>query len=214
VLKTAVCSLTAAWLVVGAATQTPDAMTLTFDQDKVGAPPPGFAFAAMRQPGPGSWLVERPGSNGHLVHVADRLAQGYALAVYDGPSWRDVNLSVRLRLAGGRRAGGLVWHYVDNQNYYATVLDVTRGELAMYRVAGGNRIRMEFEDDLELDAEAWHTMKIAHTGKSTRVSLGGIRVFEDDHRGQDRPATGRVGLIAAGDADVWFDDIRIDPPAR
>jgi hypothetical protein len=44
------------------------------------------------------------------------------------------------------------------------------------------------------------------------VSLGGIRVFEDSHRGQDRPGAGRVGLIAAGDAEVWFDDLRVDSP--
>ena len=33
-------------------------------------------------------------------------------------------------LAGGRRAGGIVWHYVDNQHYYASVLDLSRGEIS------------------------------------------------------------------------------------
>jgi hypothetical protein len=212
VTRSAAFSFAAACFVVGMGASDQQAAIFGFDNDKTGAPPAGFVFAAMRQPAPGSWEVRRTGTSGYLVHETDAGAHGYAFAVHDGPDWRDLSVSVRLRLTGGRRAGGLVWHYLDNQHYYAAVLDLAQGELSLYRVAGGNRIRMEFEDDLELDPEAWHTMKVNHTAKSTRVSLGGIRVFEDAHRGQDRPDAGKVGLIAAGDASVWFDDLRIDPP--
>ena len=211
-IRSAAFSLAAAWLLVGLAVDGQEAAVFGFDHDKAGSPPPGFLFAAMRQPAPGSWIVRRNGSTAYLAHETDQGAQGYALAIYDGPSWRDVSVSVRVRLSGGRRAGGLVWHYVDSQHYYAAILDLTQREVALYRVGGGNRVLMESEDDLELDPDAWHTMKVAHTGKSTRVSLGGIRVFEDSHRGQDRPGTGRVGLIAAGDAHVWFDDLRVELP--
>jgi hypothetical protein len=213
-MRIAAISVAAAWLIVGATTRAQEATTLTFDQEKPGTPPARFMFAAMRQPGAGSWIVRRQGTRGHLAHDADPAATGYALAVFSGSSLRDLALSVRLRLSGGRRTGGLIWHYQDEQNYYASVLDLQRGELTMYRVASGNRVQLEFEDDLELDLEAWHTMKVVHTGNSTRVSLGGIRVFEDEHRGQDRARGGRVGLVAAGDAEVWYDDLRIDLPSR
>lgn len=205
-------SLAAAWLVVGVATHAQNTTTFGFDQEKAGTPPLGFTFAAMRQPAPGAWLVRREGTNGYLAHDPDTASQGYALAVLDNSPAGSVTLSVRLRLAGGRRAGGIVWHYTDNQHYYASVLDLSRGEISVYRVASGNRTRMEFEDDLELDPDAWHTMKVAHTGHSTRVSLGGIRVFEDTRRDKEGTSGGRVGLIAAGDADVWYDDLRIDLP--
>ena len=92
--------------------------------------------------------------------------------------------SVRLRLAGGARAGGLVWQYQDEHNFYAAMLDLTRQELSMYRVTGGNRVRLETEDDLELDPEAWHTLKVARDDGRIYVALGGIRVFEErDERG-------------------------------
>ena len=212
-LRTAALSFGAECIAVGALASAgqPDTV-VDFDHDKVGAPPAGFVFAAMRQPTPGTWLVRKTGPATYLEHETDGSAQGYALAVYDGPTWRDLTVSVRLRLSGGRRAGGLVWHFVDSQHYYAAVLDLAQGELSLYRMAGGNRIRMEFEDDLELDPDAWHTMKVTHTAKSTRVSLGGIRVFEDAHRGQDRPDAGKVGVIAAGDALAGFDDLRVDVP--
>jgi hypothetical protein len=204
--------LTAAWLIVGAATRAQQATVFGFDQEKAGTPPAGFTFAAMRQPAPGAWLVRRAGTNGYLAHDPDTTSQGYALAVLDHSPPGDGVVSVRLRLAGGRRAGGIVWHYMDSQHYYASVLDLSRGEISLYRVASGNRSRIEFEDDLELDPEAWHTMKVSHTGRSTRVSLGGIRVFEDSRRDKEGTGTGRIGLIAAGDADVWYDDLRIDLP--
>jgi hypothetical protein len=211
-MKPTALSLAAAWLVVGVMTRAQSATVFGFDQEKPGTPPAGFTFAAMRQPAPGAWLIRRTGTNGYLVHDPDIASQGYALAVLDSSPQSDVTISVRLRLAGGRRAGGIIWHYVDNQHYYASILDLSRGEISVYRVAAGNRSRMEFEDDLELDPEAWHTMKVSHTGRSTRVSLGGIRVFEDARRDKEGTGAGRVGLIAAGDADVWYDDVRIDHP--
>ena len=204
--------LTAAWLVIGVTTGAQQPTVFGFDQEKAGTPPAGFTFAAMRQPAPGAWLVRRAGTNGYLAHDPDIASQGYALAVLDNSPQGELVVSVRLRLAGGRRAGGILWHYVDNQHYYASILDLSRGEISLYRVASGNRSRIEFEDDLELDPEAWHTMKVSHTGRSTRVSLGGIRVFEDTRRDKDGTGAGRVGLIAAGDADVWYDDFRIDLP--
>jgi hypothetical protein len=210
-MKSTALSLVAAWLLAGVAWPAQTATHVSFDHDKPGAPPAGFSFAAMRQPAPGAWLVRRTGTNGYLVHDPDVASQGYALAVVDALPPAEVNVSVRLRLAGGQRAGGIVWHYVDSQHYYASVLDLSRREISVYRVSSGNRSRMEFEDDLELDPEAWHTMKVSHTGHSTRVSLGGIRVFEDSRREKDGAGGGRVGLMAAGDADVWFDDLHIEP---
>jgi len=186
----------------------------TFDTDKVGQPPATFEFAAMRQDTPGRWLVRRDGSNGALVHEADAAAAGYALALSPASPLRDLEASVRVRLAGGTRAGGLVWRYRDPQHYYATVLDLVEGELALFRVTEGNRTFLEREDDLELDPNAWHTLRVVHDESRIVVSLGGIRVFEERDRRYDRDETGRTGVIAAGEAEAWFDDLRIEPERR
>jgi hypothetical protein len=203
------CALAAALVLAGAAA--PLAPIQTFDADPPGARPPGFTFAAMRRPAPGVWLIRRAGANGYLAHEADAAQRGFGLALSAADPPRDASVSVRLRLAGGSRAAGLVWRYQNEDNHYQVVLDLVRRELAMYRVVGGNRIRVEDEDDLDLDADAWHTLKVAHDGPKIRVSLGGIRVFEDEDR---TFRSGRAGLIAAADADVWFDDFRMDPAGR
>lgn len=188
------------------AAQTPIART--FDDDRAGAEPAGFAFTAMRQAGAGAWLVQRTAARSHLMHTADPAARGFSLAIASGERWRDATISVRLRLSGGTRRGGIAWRYQSADDHYQVVLDLVRRELAMYRVVAGNRVRMDDEDDLELDAEAWHTLKIVHAGDEVRVSLGGIRVFEEVDR---TFKIGTVGLVAAGDADIAFDDFRVTP---
>jgi hypothetical protein len=181
----------------------------TFDKAPVGVSPPGFTFGSMRQPGPGRWTVQKRELGAVLCHERDE-STGYSLAIAHGVAPSDLVISVRLRLTDGARTGGLVWRYLDDQHYYSLALDLARGEIALYRIHGGNRIRLEFEDDLELDAEAWHILKVAHTGGTIKALLGGVRVFENDHRRNrwpDQPS--RVGLLATGNSAVEFDDLRI-----
>ena len=203
---------TALVLVLGSAAGAAQRPVHTFDTGRLGTPPAGFTFAAMRQPAPGVFALS---AGGHLVHAADASAAGFSLAIAPGDPLRDLVISVRLQLAGGGRTGGVVWRYKDASNYYAAVLDLARGELSLYRVVGGNMIEIEEENDLELDAGAWHSLKVVHDDAEVRVSLGGIRVFTDnERRHRDVLPEGRVGLIAAGDSDVWFDDLRIAPDRR
>jgi hypothetical protein len=186
---------------------------LTFDDEKGGAAPAGFTFVAMRQQAPGTWLVRRTGANGYLLHEPGSRdsSEGYSIGLAPGDPLRDLQVSVRVRLAGGSLVGGLVWRYQDEHNHYQILLDLTRRELAMYRVVAGNRIRVEREDGLELDPAAWHTLKIVHEQSEIRVSLGGIRVFEENDR---TFGAGRAGVVAGGIADVWFDDLRIEAERR
>jgi hypothetical protein len=196
----------------GASTQAGGAMT--FDADKPGAAPPGFTFAPWRQPTAGAWTVRRQGANGYLGHEATAGAPGYAIALAPAAALRDLETSVRLRLTGGGRAGGLVWRYQNEMNHYAAVLDLTRRQVALWRVSAGNRVVLEVEGDLELDVEAWHTLKVVHHDDEIRVSIGGIRVFsEADRRGRIL-AAGRCGVIAKGDAEVGFDDWRVAEERR
>jgi hypothetical protein len=184
----------------------------TFDDDLPSALPAGFTLGAMRQDGPGTWLIRRTGANGMLVHATGGPQGGYAMALAPHEPLRDVIASTRLRVAGGARAGGIVWRYQDSDNYYAAVLDLARGTLFMYLIRSGNRITVESEDDLELDVEAWHTLRVVHERASVYVALGGIRVFEEREGRLERTlGAGRVGLLATGDSEVWFDDLRIEP---
>ena len=185
---------------------------VTFDKYPVGRAPADFTLLAMRQPGPGVWRVDREGAEQFLIHAADAASEGFALALAPGDPRRDVMVTARVKLAGGTRAGGLVWRCQDAQNYFAVLLDLTHGTIELVRVTEGNRVRLEREHDLELDPAAWHTLRAVHAGSSISVSLGGIRVINERDDRFERGAPGRVGVIAAGNAEVRFDDLRAQPP--
>jgi hypothetical protein len=182
----------------------------SFDEDTVGAQPPGFTFAIARQQTPGRWLVRSEGSNHYLTHLADPGSSGgFALAILDLPHPTQMRASVRLKLTEGERVGGLVWRYQDSENFYVAALDLRVQELALYRVVRGNRIRLDEEDDLELDDSAWHSLRVVQDDDDIRVSLGGIGVM----RARDRTLGegGRAGVWSGGGGTTWFDDLRVEP---
>jgi len=189
------------------------AVVRTFEEDKIGAPPAGFVTAAGREAAAGGWIVRQVGSGRALVHDGKASPpDGFAVAIFSGAQYQDVELSVRLKATGGSRSAGLVWKYQDPLNHYAVQLDLGRQELAIYRVSSGNRIRLEREDDLELDPDAWHSLKILQEDGEIRVYLGGIRVFSERDRQVRGPAS--VGLWTSGDTTVMFDDFRVEDETK
>ena len=181
----------------------------TFDDDKIGAPPAGFATAAGRDAAPDQWTVKREGAARVLVHEGKPgPADSFAVAIFTAAKYLDVQVSVRFKTGGGGRMAGVVWKYQDPMNHYAAQLDLAKQELSMYRVVNGNRIRIEREDDLELDPDAWHSLKIFQERGEIRVYLGGIRVLSE--RDRLPRAYASVGMWAGGDSTVMFDDFRIE----
>jgi hypothetical protein len=181
----------------------------TFDDDKIGAPPAGFMLAAGRDAASDGWTVRREGAARVLIREGKPSpADSFAVAVFSGAQYHDVQVSVRFKVIGGGRTAGLVWKYRDPLNHYSAHLDLAKQEIAMYRVSNGNRIRIEREDDLELDPDAWHSLKVFQERGEIRVYLGGIRVFGE--RDRLPKAFGSVGIWAGGDSTVMFDDFRIE----
>ena len=195
------------FLQAGVAAQ--DVVVRTFDDDKVGAPPPGFTFAAGREAAADRWIVKREGTARVLMHDGKPSPpDSFAVAVFLATQYQDVQVSVRLKAIGGGRVAGLVWKYQDPLNHYSAQLDLVKQELVVYRVVNGNRIRLERDDDLELDPDAWHSLKIFQERGEIRVYLGGIRVFRERDRLPKVNAS--VGMWAGGDSTVMFDDFRIE----
>jgi hypothetical protein len=185
------------------------AIVRTFEEDKIGAPPAGFALAAGRDAPPDRWTVRREGNARVLVHEGKAApVDSFAVAIFSGAQYTDAEVSVRIKATGGGRVAGLVWKYQDPMNHYSAQLDLVRQELAVYRVVSGNRIRLEREDDLELDPDAWHSLKILQRDGSFRVYLGGIRVFSERDRLPRAPAS--AGIWVAGESTAMFDDFRIE----
>jgi hypothetical protein len=165
----------------------------------------------MRQSDAGRWLVQRTPDGGHLVHRADPSAPGLALAIANQTVPDHMAVSARLRFNSTSRVGGIVWHYIDDLNYHALLLDLDKGALSVYRITAGVRLRLDVKDELELDPSAWHALKVLHVDQDIRVMLGGVRVFDEhDRRGQRTNRPTRVGLVATGASEIWFDDLTVE----
>jgi len=194
----------------------------TFEDDKIGAPPHGFALAAGRDAPADAWTVKREGTARVLAHEGRQSPHdGFSVAIFSPAQYQDVQVSVRFKGIAGGRTAGLVWKYQDPLNHYSAQLDLVRQDISLYRVVNGNRIRLEHEDDLELDPDAWHSLKIFQENGQIRVYLGGIRVLSE--RDRMPRARASVGIWAGGDSTVMFDDFRIEdetedapgnPPAK
>jgi hypothetical protein len=199
--------------VVAQGAQPAPAEVRTFDSDRPGAPPAGFVFAEARGAVPDRWMVQRVGPDTLLAQLGDPVrGGGFSFAVLEGPSRGDVQASVRLRLIDGSRAGGLVWRYQDPENYYLASLEIGEQRVGVYRVTRGTRVRIRSDDELELDPNAWHTLKIVQERGEIRTYIGGIRVFDvrDRTLRELGGVAGGVGLWSTGDSVAHFDDFRVE----
>jgi hypothetical protein len=200
-------------LVVRAAAAQPTEVVRTFEDDRVGVPPAGFVFSATAQTRSDRWLVRREGDTNVLAHLGDpNRGKGIALAILDAPRRTNLSIAAGFKLAAGDGPGGFVWRWRDATNYYMVRLDLAEEEIGLYRVVAGNRIRIGREEDLELRQDDWHMLKVAHTGEIIRVYLDGVKVFEVYDRTFRDP--GAVGIWAAADAVMYFDDLSLDEGDR
>jgi hypothetical protein len=179
----------------------------SFEDFPAGRPPAGFLFASSPKDQSGQWAVVRDGTNSVLGQLRQG-PSGVQLAVVEGPSFADLVLSVRVRLLEGARSAGVVWHYRDADNYYLARLDLQEQDVRIYRVVAGQRTRLEEEDDLELEAGAWHLLKVEHRGTRMRLLINGVPVGDArDRTGQEAGAVG----VWTSDSAAWFDDLSVQP---
>ena len=88
-------------------------------------------------------------------------------------------------------------------------LDLRAQDVRIYRVVAGNRTRLESEDELELQADSWHWLKVEHRGTRMRLLINGVPVGEA--RDRTWQEAGAVGLWTTSDSVAWFDDLTVAP---
>ncbi len=187
--------------------------TFTFENDRVGAPPPGFEFARTGSGPEGKWTVEpeRGNEKNHVLlqSSADKTDYRFPVAVLKNESPRDVALSVRARpLAGEVDQGfGLVWRYRDVNNYYITRCNADEDNCTIYHTINGSRRAFQ-NHNVRVATNVWHTLKMEARGNHFIVWFDGQKVL--DAR-DDTFQSGRVGLWTKADSVIEFDDFTVAP---
>lgn len=194
------------------------AVIFDFEKDEPGKLPAGFSTALTGRGRPGVWVVQRadlaPSGSQVLAQTdTDRTDYRFPVCVYDGARMADATLSVRFKPVSGKedQAGGIVWRYQDENNYYLVRANAREDNVVLYKVKAGRRTDLPligkgrtYGVKVRVASGIWHTLGVTAKGAHFTVRFDGAQLFEVEDTTFRSP--GRVGLWTKADSYSLFDD--------
>ncbi len=193
------------------------ARTWTFEKVPKGSLPAGFRLDETASSGTrATWSVvaadDAPSPASVFgVTATENPKTTYNLAVVQGVSTADIDISVMVKAVSGDldQGGGPVWRFIDHDNYYIARWNPLEKNARFYVVQGGVRSALA-KVDLELDAEAWHSLRVVAEGSHMQLFIDDEPVLQADDTTHSR--AGSIGLWTKADAATLFDDLSIARP--
>jgi hypothetical protein len=115
---------------------------------------------------------------------------------------------VKIKAISGEedQGGGLVWRYIDKDNYYIARYNPLENNFRFYRVIKGLRKQLESVFSNIKQGE-WFSMTIEMAGNKISCSLNEEKLIEttDD----SFQLAGFIGFWTKADAVTYFDDLKI-----
>jgi hypothetical protein len=196
--------LVAIALISGAASpDEPGKQTWDFESDEAGKIAKGFSNEV------GRWIVVQDGKNRVLAQRAASDDDIFNVALIEGTSQKDLDLSVKVKAVAGKndQGGGMVWRAKDAKNYYIARYNPLEDNFRVYKVVAGRRTMFEnakVPGDME-----WHTLRITMVGPKITCYFDGKKSLEAED--STFPEAGRIGLWSKADAQSYFDDLTLNP---
>ncbi|MDE3167827.1 MAG: hypothetical protein KGN36_18650 [Acidobacteriota bacterium] len=187
---------------------------VNFDNAPLGKTPPGWTVPMANHGWAPVWEVRSDRSAPTQPYVLARVAGGAPgdhcpLAIWDGASLRDGEISVRIKPVSGRemQTGGIVWRYRDENNYYLARASALERNVQVFKVENGRRMPLLAAVRHDIPSNQWSILKVAVKGNRFQVYVDHRRVLQV----QDGTfaAPGKVGLWTVGDSVTYFDDFRV-----
>ncbi len=181
-----------------------------FDDNKVDELPVGFQNAFTGKGEPGRWIVKKiehaPSADNVVVQTKlDDTDYRFPLLILDGVSYKDFMAFVKFRAISGKtdQAGGLVFRYKDNNNYYVLRANALENNIRLYTVINRNR-RQIAGKDTKVTSNEWHLLKVVCKADKIQCFFNNTKVFEVSDETFD---SGSVGLWTKSDSHTYFDDL-------
>jgi hypothetical protein len=189
--------------------QTGNDTILDFENDIAGQVPKGFNTTATGEAKSMKWDIVNDNGNKVLAQLAINSGSCYNLLVGDEFAYRDFTATVRIKAVSGEedQGGGLVWRYIDKNNYYIARYNPLENNFRLYRVVDGKRKQLVSVDSDIKQAE-WFTMAIEAKGNRITCSLNGKKLI--DSTDDTFQLAGLIGLWTKADAITYFDDLKIN----
>ncbi len=181
---------------------------INFDKCEADKLPNGFTQTATGKLQKLDWKVVNDNGNKVVAQSAKNEGDYYNLLVLDKPSYQNFKLSVKIKAVAGEedQGGGLVWRYIDKDNYYIARCNPLENNFRFYRVVNGNRKQLK-SVDCSIKKGEWFTMSIEMNGNKIFCSLNSIKMIETTDDTFKSP--GHVGLWTKADAVTYFNYFEI-----
>ncbi len=202
-------------VMVAAADPTTKTMQWNFEDAAEGALPQSWSSA---QTGDGKgciWKIVGDTTAPHgtkvLAQTSESPSHMFNLCVADNTSFQDGDFSMAFKAVKGKvdQGGGLLWRYLDANNYYVARVNPLENNFRLFKVVNGKRSQLATKDGLDFPSEKWHTMRVQMTGNQIECSLDGKKYLEA--RDETFSKAGKVGFWTKADAQTYFTALKVHP---
>src|SRR6266487_3784802 len=206
-------TLLLASLAVTAVTELSWADTVTFDNFKTGAAPPGW-MATQTGSGSAQWSVEKDDSapSKPNVHKQSDTAT-FPVCIKNDTSLKDGFVEVKFKPVSGKedQAGGVIWRAKDSDNYYIFRANANENNAVLYKTVNGKRSPLDivgrkggYGVKEKVASGEWHTLRVEFAGNRFKAYYDGKHLF--DVADKTFTEAGKVGVWTKADSVTLFDD--------
>jgi hypothetical protein len=175
--------------------------TITFEGEDKGKVPRTWLVES------GKWETASDGAKTGLKMLSNH-GSAFNIAVMKNLYYKNLQVEAKVKAISGNedQGGGLVWRYLDKDNYYIIRANPLENNIRLYKVVDGRRKQMESKE-IKIQTGEWFTIKVVVNNNKMDCYYNGDEVFSslDD----TFPGAGSVGFWSKADAVSLFDDLTI-----
>jgi len=155
------------------------------------------------------WSIVNDNGNNVVAQQSINSGSCYNLLVLEKIGYKDFTASVKIKAISGEedQGGGLVWRYIDKDNYYIARYNPLENNFRFYKVENGKRKQLVSVDS-DIKQGEWFTMTIDMNGNRVNCSLNGKILIESSD--DTFKSEGLIGLWTKADAITYFDELKIN----
>ncbi|MEA1875024.1 MAG: family 16 glycoside hydrolase [Bacteroidota bacterium] len=180
-----------------------------FENEVEGKLPKGFFSTATGKAKNIKWSIVNDNGNKVVEQQAINEGSCFNLLIFDKNGYKDFTATVKIKAISGEidQGGGLIWRYIDKDNYYIARYNPLENNFRFYRVVNGRRKQLVSVNSNIKQGE-WCTMTIEMKGNKIICSLNAEKIIEaSDDTFQ---SAGFIGFWTKADAVTYFDDMKIN----
>src|SRR5205807_5451101 len=179
--------------------------TVTLDNFKTGATPPGWT-ATQTGSGSAKWSVEKDDSAPSKPNVLKQSGQAtFPICIKDDTNLKNGFVEAKFKPVAGKedQAGAVIWRAKDSDNYYIARANALEGNVTIYHTIKGKRTEKK-RTNMKVASGEWHTLRVDFSGAHFTVTFDGKKAIEwADETFKD---AGKVGVWTKADSVTLFDD--------